>query len=402
MRIAVVNNFFPPRVGGSAHVADGLARYYASRGHTVLVLAAGYGGAPPLEKRDGITIARLPSWTLPETRFSFNFDITFALKSRNLAHVFRLLNRFKPDVIHQHGQFFDLTWQTGLWAHRHHVPTVLTVHTRLASPHMLASGVFRILDAAVVDPILRKLPPSRVVALDILYESYIRERYAIPEDRIVEIPIGIELDRYRDVEPAEIRERFDLGPGPVALSLGHVIPLRDRVALVKALPRVLERHPDFKVLVIGGVYYWRFLELAQELGVAEAIVTPGAIPRADIPGICAACDLEVHDLQGTGVGIATLEAMAAGTPAIISVRPDIWPSAPLVSGEQCVLVPLYDTGALVTAICDLVENKELRDHVGSAGREYVFEHFDFAEIGERNLRLLAEVTREASGGGRSG
>ncbi|MCW2757911.1 MAG: hypothetical protein JWO46_1657, partial [Nocardioidaceae bacterium] len=40
MRIAVVNNFFPPRPGGSSHLADHLARQYAARGHEVLVLTA--------------------------------------------------------------------------------------------------------------------------------------------------------------------------------------------------------------------------------------------------------------------------------------------------------------------------------------------------------------------------
>ena len=46
MRIAVVNSFFPPRVGGSAHLSEALARGYAARGHDVLVLTASYEGAP--------------------------------------------------------------------------------------------------------------------------------------------------------------------------------------------------------------------------------------------------------------------------------------------------------------------------------------------------------------------
>lgn len=36
MRIVVVNNFYPPRVGGSSHLSDALARGYAARGHEVL------------------------------------------------------------------------------------------------------------------------------------------------------------------------------------------------------------------------------------------------------------------------------------------------------------------------------------------------------------------------------
>ena len=130
MRIAIINNFFPPRMGGSAYVSDTLARYYASQGHEVLVITAAYGGALPVEERDGIKIVRLPSWTLPETRISFNFDITFALKWGNRKKVFKLLDDFKPDVVHQHGQFFDLTWQSGMWARKRKVPSVLTLPVR--------------------------------------------------------------------------------------------------------------------------------------------------------------------------------------------------------------------------------------------------------------------------------
>ena len=40
MKIAVVNNFFPPRVGGSAHLSSSLATAYAAAGHDVRVLTA--------------------------------------------------------------------------------------------------------------------------------------------------------------------------------------------------------------------------------------------------------------------------------------------------------------------------------------------------------------------------
>lgn len=395
MRIAVVNNFFPPRVGGSAHISDALARHYAAAGHEVLVLTAGYGGGLPLERRDGITIARLPSWTLPETRLSFNFDITFALKSRNLGHVFRILDRFRPDVIHQHGQFFDLTWQSGLWARHRHVPTVLTVHTRLESPGRATAAAFRGLDAAVVDPILRFLRPARVIALDEFFVEYFRDRYHFDPHRVVQIPIGIELDRFRQVEPVDVRQRFGLGSGPLALSLGHVIPLRNRMFLIEALPAVLERHPSFKILLIGGVYSWQFLQLANRLRVMHSLVLPGPLPKEEIPGICAGVDFEIHDLQGYGVGISTLEAMAAGTPAIVAVREDLWGrDLPLSDGDPFVMVPVGDVPAVARQMCRLIEDPDLRRRVGERGRRFVFDHFDMDRVSCRNLEVLLEVVAE--------
>ena len=80
MRIAVVNSFFPPRVGGSAHLSEALARGYAARGHDVLVLTASYEGAPPAEERDGLRIVRLPAATIPRSRLSVSFDIAFTAR----------------------------------------------------------------------------------------------------------------------------------------------------------------------------------------------------------------------------------------------------------------------------------------------------------------------------------
>jgi len=401
VRIVVVNNFFPPRVGGSAHVADTLSRYYAEHGHEVLVIAAGYRDAPAEEVRDGIRIVRLPSWTLPESRFSFNFDITFALRPGNRRRVFRLLDDFRPDVVHQHGQFFDLTWQSGLWARRRRIPALLTLHTRLQSPMPFSHFVMRLLDAVVVRPILDHVRPTAVVAIDRIFHHYIRRRYAIAAERIEHVPVGVELHRFehldRETERAAVRERFHLGDGPIIASLGHVIPVRDRVALVEALPLVLADHPDAKVLVVGGVYYRAFLERARRLGVAHAIVCTGALPKADIPGVLAAADLEVHDLQGFGIGIASLEAMAAGTPTVLAERADYFACARLTDGAETLLVRPGDTAELAASINQLLDDPELASDIGEAGRKWVHNNLDMPRICAANLDILKRLAGERWG-----
>jgi glycosyltransferase involved in cell wall biosynthesis len=399
MRIAVVNNFFPPRVGGSAYIADTLARYYANAGHEVLVITAGYHGALMEEERDGIKIVRLPSWTLPETRISFNFDITFALRWGNRRKVFKLLDRFQPDVIHQHGQFFDLTWTTGMWARKRDVPSLLTFHTRLISPMWLPNLVFRTLDAMVVRPILNYVRPTKVMAIDVVFYEYIKSRYGIRDNRIESSAVGVELDRFHDLdkvaERKALKERYDIGDGPLIVSLGHVIPLRHRIGLVEALPRVLAKHPDTRVLVVGGVYYARFLERAKELGVEHAVICTGALPKAEIPGILAAADMEIHDLQDYGISIATLEAMAAGTPTVMATRPDYFMHTRLRDGVETLLVHTDDRVGLANSITRLIEDEDLARRVGDGGRNWVWDRFDMPKICAHNLDVLSELVTTA-------
>lgn len=397
MRIAIINNFFPPRMGGSAYVSDTLARYYASQGHEVLVITAAYGGALPVEERDGIKIVRLPSWTLPETRISFNFDITFALKWGNRKRVFKLLDEFKPDVVHQHGQFFDLTWQSGLWARKRKVPSVLTLHTRLQSPMKPIHAVFRMLDAFVVKPITSYNKPTKLVAIDTIFYEYIKKRYKTPDERIEKLAVGVELDRFHDLDPvaerAKMRERFpEIGDGPVIASLGHVIPVRDRINLVKALPEVLKKHPDTKVLVIGGLYNTQFMEIAKQLGVDHALICTGTLPKAEIPGLLAGSDMEVHDLQGFGIGIASLEAMAAGVPTVMAERADYFPNAVITNGTESLLTKPGDHRGLAESINRLIEDEGVAKKIGEAGRQWVFDNFDMPKICEANLDILKKIS----------
>jgi glycosyltransferase involved in cell wall biosynthesis len=391
MRIVVVNNFYPPRVGGSAHLSDALARGYARAGHHVLVLTAAYQGAATEENPErGLRIVRLPSASLPQTRLSVSFDLAFTLRPSLRRRLEELLDEFRPDVIHQHGQFFDLSWATGAYARRRGVPTLLSVHTRLENPKAHYHGVFRWLDALVVRPILRRYRP-RIVVMDVQMDAYIKGRYHGAYAGLEPIPVGVDPDRMRGGYAAVVRARHDLGDAPVVVSLGHVIPLRDRVALVEAWPKVLAELPSAKLVVVGHVYYDVFLRRARELGVAHAIVSTGAVAHTDVADYLAAADVETHDLQGYGVGTATLESMAAGVAVIVGVRPDNFAGLDLGDGRSCVVVAPDDVAAIADAVIDLLRNEEDRVRIGAGARRLVEQHFTMDVVLAQHLQVLQRM-----------
>jgi glycosyltransferase involved in cell wall biosynthesis len=390
LRIAVVNNFFPPRVGGSSHLSEALAKGYAAQGHEVLVLTAAYEDAPEVEERDGLRIVRLPAAMIPKSRLSVSFDIAFTMRRGAYRRVAQLLDDFAPEAIHQHGQFFDLTWLSGVWARRARVPALLSIHTRLENPSAAYHGVFRGLDAAVVRPILRAYRP-RMVVMDVQMDEYIKGRYAGAYSGLDYIPVGVDADWVKGGDGAHIRERHDLVDNPVILSLGHVIPLRDRVMLVEAMPEVLRRHPHARLLVVGRVYYDVFLERARELGVGHAVLAIGPIPKAEVPDYLAAADVETHDLQGYGLGTASLESMAAGVPMVVAVREDNFPGIELHSGENVVLTPTDDPAALAGTLGDLLDDQPWRERLGKAEQELVQERFSMQTVLRQHLDALTAM-----------
>ena len=213
MRIVVVNNFFPPRVGGSSHLSEALAKGYARRGHDVLVVTAAYEDAPAEEYRDGLRIVRFPAVMLPESRLAVSFDISFATRPSLRRRLATLLDEFRPDVIHQHGQFMDLTWATGAYARRRGVPSVLSIHTRLENPVAKYHSAFRLLDAGLVAPRLRRYRPSLVV-MDSYMQDYIRDRYSGAYRNLVAIPVGVDPAWVRSGSASRGRDSWESGPTP--------------------------------------------------------------------------------------------------------------------------------------------------------------------------------------------
>jgi glycosyltransferase involved in cell wall biosynthesis len=392
VRVVVVNNFFPPRVGGSSHLSESLARQYALAGHDVLVITAAYGGAPTEERSDrGYRVVRLPAWGMPKLGLSIDFDISFALRPSNVWRIRRLLGEFRPDVIHQHGQFLDLSWMTGRWARRHGVPVLLSVHTRLENPNRIYALFFALLDYLLVRPVVNSYDPH-VVVMDRKMDAYIRSRYATRERRLVDIPVGVELDRFAvDGDGERVRRLWELGDRPVILSVGHVIPLRDRVSLVEALPGVVRAFPEVCLLIVGEVHYREFLVVAEKLGVLEHVVCTGAVPKDEIVDYLAAAQVEAHDLDGHGLGTASLESMAAGIPVVAAVHVDNFRGIELRDGDNIVLVSEGRPAELAGALIRVLSDPQGARRIGERQRELVEKCFSIEAVAQQHVEAFERM-----------
>jgi len=358
------------------------------------VVTAAYQDAPAEEWREGVRVVRFPAVMLPESGLAVSFDISFATRPSLRRRLAALLDDFRPDVIHQHGQFMDLTWATGAYARRRGIPSLLSVHTRLENPVAKYHSVFRALDATLVAPRLRRYRPG-IVVMDTYMQEYIHERYRGGWSRLEAIPVGVDPAWVRSGSAERGRELIGVDAGvPVILSVGHVIPLRDRLGLVEALPSVLESHPDAVVAVAGRVYYDRFLARAEELGVAHAVRALGAVPKADIPHLLAAASVESHE-QGFGLGTATLESMAAGVPVVAWGRIDNFPEIPMVDGADIFICETGDVAGLAERLVIALDDPEATRVIGENARAIVDEHFALERVLDRHLDVLTAMATGA-------
>jgi len=387
----MVNNFFAPRPSGSVHLTEGLAKHLTARGHEVLIITAAHKEDLAEEIRDSYRVVRLVCSAPPKTRLSYNYDIPVTMSPRNLRRMFSILDDFGPDVVHQHGQFFDLTWMSAIWARRRHVPTVLTVHTALVHSDRVAGALLWLGDMVAVRPFIAVGRPH-IVLIDQFIDGYVRSRYHIPDDRLTHIVIGVDPSRFAGLDRAAARATLGVDDRRMILSVGHVIPLqRDRVALVRALPYLVERRDDIVVMVVGHVFDDTFLAVADELGVRANLVSTGEVPKDVVPMYVAAADVEGHDFHNFGLGTASLEVMAAGVPVVSVVREDNFPGLPLRSWENVVRVPENDPRALADAILTLLDDPALAAKVGEGQRRFIVENFSIETVTEKHEQLYRSV-----------
>jgi 1,2-diacylglycerol 3-alpha-glucosyltransferase len=392
VRILVVNSFFPPRTTGSAHFAFDVAREYVRQGHDVWVLTTSAPGAPEHEIVDGIRVVRLRARSVRPGNLAFNYALPFAVRPGVLRRLQRLFGEVRPDVVHQNGQFFDLTFLTTWIAWRRKVPRVLTVHTPLMHTNRVLTSVIAGIDRTMLRA-LNAVGRPVVVGVDRFVCEMAQRRYRPRRGPVRFIPATLRVDDFATGAGRVVRDRFGLADAPVILSLGHVIPIRSRVPLIRALPYIAAEFPDVKVLIVGEVYDDEFRRAAAELGVLEHVVEAGPVAHADVPDYFAAATVASQDLDGHMLGISTLEAMAAGVPVFARVRRDVFPGVDLDEWPALQIVEHAEPESIAESICDLLRETNLRTRVIAQQLAFVNRYFRAESIAAQYLSIFDSLTR---------
>lgn len=194
----------------------------------------------------------------------------------------------------------------------------------------------------------------------------------------------------------QMLEEFGIEPDKVVGAVvGSVMEKKGLHVLLDALPRVLQRAPNFRLLVVGqprprdADYAASLRERAQQLNVAEAITWTGR--RRDIPNLLAASDLLVSASLEENFPISMLEAMAARLPVVATAVGGV-PEC-VRDEETGLLLPAKNAPALADAIIRLALSPDLRRAWGAAGETRQRQHFS----AESQMPKIEAVLARAAG-----
>lgn len=205
------------------------------------------------------------------------------------------------------------------------------------------------------------------------------------------LPDGIDTETFNpEVDGSEVQERYDLENYFMIFSSGRMVERKGFRYLIEALPYVLEKYPNTKLIIGGDGPERQSLEvLVKSLEIENNVIFPRFISDEDFPKYMKACDVfvlpSIVDSKGDTEGSATilLEAMACGTP-VVGTKVGGVPYA-IKDGFGGFLVNQKDPKQLGEAIIMLLDNKGLRREMGIKGRGYVEEMFSWDRIAKRYI-----------------
>jgi phosphatidylinositol alpha-1,6-mannosyltransferase len=220
---------------------------------------------------------------------------------------------------------------------------------------------------------------------------------------VVEVPPGVDLDRFRPTSAGE-RERARAAFGiPVdalfVLGLSRLVPRKGFDVLVAASALLAPRFPDLVVAIAGaGRDESRLQRLVAASGAPVRLLGPVGHER--LPELVAAADVFAvpcrnrwAGLEQEGFGIVFLEAAACGVPQVAGASGGA--AEAVADGETGVVVRRPDDpGEVAAALATFLEDPDLRSLAGQASRRRAEERFDYARLADTLDRALAEAESE--------
>jgi teichuronic acid biosynthesis glycosyltransferase TuaC len=194
---------------------------------------------------------------------------------------------------------------------------------------------------------------------------------------------GIDTARFHPGDRAAARAALGMDDAPAILTVGALIPRKGQGLVIEALP------------ALPGVHYWlagagkeevRYRALARERGVESRVHFLGPVANADLPQLYRAADAVVMPSASEGLANAWVEALACGTPIVIS---DAGGAAELVTSPLAGRIVERTPPAIAEAVQAILASPPAPADVATSlgGR------FDW----DRNGRELADHLRRCAG-----
>ena len=242
---------------------------------------------------------------------------------------------------------------------------------------------------------------DRVVATDHAMRAEVARLLAIPDNKIVVLPNGVDVASLRAlVSPwvqADLRARFPVlhteHDYTLGISVGRLEANKGFDHLIRALAGLRAEDAPWRWVFVGeGSLKEKLMALSQELGIADNVLFTGSVTDAELQSLYAMCDLFAHPTLYEGSSLVTLEAMAHGLAVVASAVGGI--PDKVLDGETGWLVPPGDETALRSRLRWMLQHPQERAEMGQRGMRLAAKDFSWQKVAAQTKGLFVQLVEE--------
>ena len=423
MHIAMIAGEYPPRWGGIGSVVFHLAGHLASFGHEVTIITRSHNGIAPAQS--GVSIVEVPWLKLP-----MKFTRSYA---KNALKVLKRLHQAEPfDIIHVHLPLASFTSKEFKFMEQNIAPVCCSLHGSWLGEKQ---GVIR---AAKAGESATWLNPNDL-AIRLTAKWYSRyekagllntsisvansqstlkefaEWYA-PEkqynakvilwgcDHKVFRPANMD-DEEEQLAHEKIRHQYNCDDEkalshksstdtPMLLAVGRLVARKGYMTLLRAMPNILAKHPDAKLVIIGrGHMKSKLMKEAKKLSISDSVFIESGMSFDDLAQHFRSADLVVYPSYYEGQGLIPLESMSSGTPV---VTVDMAPLTEMVDDTVGGLFESGNSQDLAKTVNNMLSDAQGRSMKAEAGRKLVLSKYTYEHNANDFLQIYQSILNNHS------
>ncbi len=391
MRILMLSWEFPPRlVGGLGRHVDALTRALLTAGHEVHVISRTHPDAPTTQREDRLHVTRVDA-SPPAVPFDDLVPWVLAFNTAVLAAATRSAREHDFDVVHAHDWLVaaagvEVATTFGL-------PLVGTVHATEYGRHQgHLPGPTNHLIHAIEGWFVER--SDRTIVCSTYMHEQVRTLFGVPEHRIDIIPNGVAVDEFAlpEAEVRSLRRTLADDDTRLVLFAGRLEYEKGVQTVLHALERLVARVGAVRFLVAGvGTYSDELRRLVLELGLEHRVHFTGFLEERSLRLHYAAADVAVAPSIYEPFGLVATEAMACGTPVVVS---DTGGLREIVASGSGLTFPPQDAEQLADRIAEVLDDPELARALVDRGRRRIRALYDWRDVAERTVRAYARTLDE--------
>jgi glycosyltransferase involved in cell wall biosynthesis len=211
----------------------------------------------------------------------------------------------------------------------------------------------------------------------------INKDMGVSRDRMRLVPVGVDPDLFKPLPDVARR------PGRLITTASADVALKGLSYLLEALAK-LRTERDVTLTIIGKPKPGASMDLIDKLGLRDSIEFVSGVPDERIVELYAEATLAVVPSLYEGFSLPAIEAMATGI-CLVATDGGALPEVTGKDGETVLQCVAGDAGALAATIRRGLDDADLRERIGAAGRQRVAERWSWRHCAQLTVEQYREV-----------